>query len=242
MRPVIRKTLCAVAVAGLSLACANALQIRSYNSARHDRFTGFPGSPVVNGSAWFDGSKYSGVGWWVNDPQRQFALVSPRHILMASHWSIPVGGQVRFLDQTGALYTATVASLTNVVKDSQATDITIARLNATVPNAAILKYLNLPEKNHYFTSNLQVFGWNGSGGNHPVVGKGILGYIYNEHETPLNIRLSEFGYVVASGDQDDCFFIGGDSGSPTFAETRNGPALIGIHYGVDALAGNVVNY
>lgn len=226
----------------VSLVSADALQIRTYSAARHDRFTGFPGTPVVNGAAWFDGSQYSGVGWWVNDPQRQFVLISPKHVLMANHFTIPVGAQVRFLDQSGTLYTATVASLTNVVKDAQVTDITVARLNAPVPNVAVIKYLNLPENHHYFTSNLQVFGWNGSGGNHPVVGKGILRYVYNEDDTPLNIQLSEFGYVVSSGDQDDCFFIGGDSGSPTFAETKNEPALIGIHYGVDALPGNVVNY
>ena len=229
-----------VVIFATSLTVADALQIRTYSAARHDRFTGFPGSPVVNGAAWFDGSQYSGVGWWVNDPQRQFALISSKHVLMAEHWKIAVGQQIRFLDQSGTLYTATVASLTNVVKDAQLTDITVARLNAPVPDVAVLKYLNLPENHHYFTSDLQVFGWNGSGGNHPVVGKGNLSYIYNEEDTPLNLRFNEYPYVVAGGDQDDCFLIGGDSGSPTFATTRDGPALIGIHFGVDP--GAVINF
>ena len=193
MSPILRQTLGSLAVVGLSLTCANALQIRSYNAARHDRFTGFPGSPVVNGSAWFVGSQYSGVGWWVSDPQRQFALISSKHLLMANHFTIPVGSQVRFLDQTGTVYTATVAELTNVVKGAIATDITVARLTASVPNVAILPYLNLPEHNHYFSSNLQVFGWNGSGGNHPVVGKGVLRYIYNREDYDLDTSLSEFG-------------------------------------------------
>jgi hypothetical protein len=42
---------------------ARAIQIREYLATRHNRFTGFPGNPVWNSGAWFDSSKFSGIGW-----------------------------------------------------------------------------------------------------------------------------------------------------------------------------------
>src|SRR5688572_2171409 len=112
---------------------SSALEIRSYASSRHDRFTGFPASPVLNPSSWFTGSLYTGVGWSVSDTRRQFALVSPRHFVLASHWGISPGEQIRFLGPDGQTHTFTVASTTQITTGTGTTDLTLGRLTEIVP-------------------------------------------------------------------------------------------------------------
>ncbi len=208
---------------------ADALDIRTYSAARHDRFTGFPGSPVVNGAAWFDGSQYSGVGWSVTETQKQFALVSPQHIVMANHYAVIPGAQIRFVSTSGAVVTATVDTVTNVFKAGLSTDLTLAKFTAPIADVVPVRYLNLPLDAQFRTSDLQVFGHQTGGGNHPVVGNGRLEDIYTESYFGTPTRMCYFPYFIASGSQDDCHVFGGDSGSPTFAWTRNGPALVGTH-------------
>ncbi len=231
MNPRLPQWLACAASLAASQGPVQALQIRSYSAARHDRFTGFPGSPVVNGSAWFDGSQYSGVGWVVTEPNRQLALVSPRYVITASHYPLTTGTQIRFVSTSGSLVTATVASTSIIIKSGQPTDLTVGRLTAPITGVGVnpLPYLNLPAENHYATTDQRVFGFNSSGGNHPVVGQGTIKDFDDFSFFGTTTRMSYFLHIDASGSEDDCFFTVGDSGSPSLAITRNGPALVGTH-------------
>lgn len=214
----------------LAMEPLSALEIRSYASSRHDRFTGFPDSPVVNAGSWFTGSLYTGVGWSVSDTRRQFALVSPRHFVLPSHWGISAGEQIRFLGSDGQTHTFTVASTTQIATSTATTDLTLGRFTETVPLSAgvsPIAYLKLQNQFQYLNRSLQVFGFNarvGSGTTTTFVDAAISG----------TTRLIRFDYVIAAGGQDDCYFAVGDSGSPSFSISNGKPALVGTHTAVDA--------
>jgi hypothetical protein len=214
---------CCLAV--LAAGPVHALNIRSYSAARHDRFTGFPSAPVLNAGSWFNGGLYTGVGWSVAEPNRQFALVSPRHFVLASHWGISPGETIRFLGADGQTHAFTVASTTQITDSGGGTDLTLGRLVETVPLAAgvsPLPFLHFNGDNQYRNKALQVFGFTGRVG--ASVSADFLPSNYSG-----NTRMIYFGYSVASGGMDDCHFAVGDSGSPSFVVENNKPALIGVH-------------
>lgn len=218
-----------VCVALLATESLSALEIRSYASSRHDRFTGFPGSPVVNASSWYTGSLYTGVGWSVSDTRRQFALVSPRHFVLPSHWGISAGEQIRFLGSDGQLHTYTVASTTQIATSTATTDLTLGRFTETVPmsaGVAPVAYLKLQNQVQYLNRSLQVFGFNARVGSGTIAG-------FADAEISGTTRLVRFDYVIAAGGQDDCYFAVGDSGSPSFSISNGKPALVGTHTAVD---------
>jgi hypothetical protein len=218
-------------VALLATAPLSALEIRSYASSRHDRFTGFPSAPVVNAGSWFTGSLYTGVGWSVSDTRRQFALVSPRHFLLASHWGILAGEQIRFLGPDGQTHTFTVASTTRITTGTGPTDLTLGRFTETVPlssGVTPFAYLKLQNDNQYLNRSLQVFGFNAR------VGSGTTATFVDAEISPKEFtRLVRFDYVIAAGAQDDCYFAVGDSGSPSFSISNGKPALVGTHTAVN---------
>jgi hypothetical protein len=222
-----------ICVALLAAGPLSALEIRSYASSRHDRFTGFPSSPVVNASSWFTGSLYTGVGWSVSDTRRQFALVSPRHFLVPSHWGISPGEQIRFLGSDGQTHTFTVASTTQIATATDNTDLTLGRFTETVPMSTGVNpfaYLKLSNQFQYLNRSLQVFGFDAR------VGSGTIGgFLDGEISTGEMTRLMRFDYVIAAGAQDDCYFAVGDSGSPSFSINNGKPALVGTH---SAVSGN----
>lgn len=214
---------------------AHAIQIRSYSAARHDRFTGFPSAPVLNTASWFPGSSYTGVGWSLSDPRKQFALITPQHVVFAEHFKPFIGDTVRFLNAAGVAVDRTVIANTNIQNaSSQATDLTICTLSAPIPAATGITpfpYLNrttsgVIDESKYTSYSLTIFGIQAK------VGSGS----YAGFVTPsgFSTRTAVFQYNIASGGQDDCYLEDGDSGSPTFATGstvgHKFPALVGLHY------------
>jgi len=233
-RSIVPLATCCLAV--LAAGRAHALDIRNYSAARHDRFTGFPGAPVLNTGSWFNGGLYTGVGWSMAEPNRQFALVSPRHFVLPSHWGVTAGTQLRFLGSDGQLHTYTVDSTTQISENGTPTDLTLGRLTQTVPLAdgvAPLPYLRFNNEFQYWNKALQVFGFNAR------VGAGTISAIGNVDLGNGTIsRMYRFDYTVAAGGQDDCYFVTGDSGSPSCVIAPNGKAaLTGTHTAVDTASG-----
>jgi hypothetical protein len=131
-RPLLSLTL----VTGLWLAlatAAGAMQIRNDVPARHDRFTGALATPAWNDNAWFDSRKFSGVGWARDDVpyNRQFALVSPLHIVCANHYKPNLGTVMRFLNSDGVTVDRSVSTVTPIKNDlNQDSDLALATLSS----------------------------------------------------------------------------------------------------------------
>jgi len=219
----------------LALVCmpATALTIRGYEAGRHDRFTGFSVAPEWNDAAWFDSRKSTAVGWNASDGvnKRQFALVTPRHILAASHARPSVGHLIRFLAPDGLIVERTVLG-TQYVPNSVggSSDLAVSLLSAAIPaesGIVPLPYLNLGSEAAYLNTELWVFGW------HARVGRAAISGFSTLHEGLIaDTRMMEFRYLKASGGVDDAYAVGGDSGSPSLALAGGRPAVVGVHSAV----------
>lgn len=68
------------------------------------------------------GNQYAGV------------LISPRHVLCATHWSVPVGATIRFVASDGTVVTRTISSiLALTATQSLFPDLLVAKLDSDVP-------------------------------------------------------------------------------------------------------------
>lgn len=225
----------AVAAAGCLLGNAGAIQLRTADPARHDRFTGFPAAPAWNDAAWFGSRGYAGVGWAPADPvnQRQFALVSPQHLVCATHFQPKVGAVIRFLNTDGSTVDRSVNARLPVENDAgQASDLTLLRLSAPMLPADKVPhfpFLDLAAEADYRNADLIVFGW------HARAGKGRIAAIEDiEEGTAINLtRALRFDYPKKVGQPDDCYLETGDSGSPSFGTVDGRPAVVGTHSTID---------
>ena len=213
---------------------ASALTHRQYDPVRHDRFTGFPTTPVHNPSFVFDGSRYTGVGWIKTDPGKQVALISPKHIVFAKHYGLAVGNVVRFLNMDNEIIESVIAN-TAVVPDDDGSDsdVIVATLQTAVTNLSGIEFFP-----YYRTSNptitlkgkeLVVFGQTAR------AGTGFIDEMDEADGTAVGLGLFEavtFKYLVASGIGDDCYFNVGDSGSPSFHYINSKATIIGVHAAV----------
>jgi hypothetical protein len=226
-----------------------ALEIRSYNATVHDRFTGFPGSPVMNPSFLYDATKFTGVGWGALQAHKEYALVSPRHFVCATHNVPPLASSIRFIDSTGALVQRTVTTLTTIASDTAGNcDLTLGTLDSALPSTVKpLPFLNLANEAAYNATNLMIFGFK-VGDSSPIAGHGaVVGFDSADVDgvgAQGDTRLYHFDYNSIAGTADDCFFTptAGDSGSPSFANVAGQPAIMGVHC-TYALAGSITeNY
>jgi hypothetical protein len=210
------------------------MQIRNDVPARHDRFTGALATPAWNDNAWFDSRKFSGVGWARDDVpyNRQFALVSPLHIVCANHYKPNLGTVMRFLNSDGVTVDRSVSTVTPIKNDlNQDSDLALATLSSPLlasDKVAPFPYLNLAGETAYLGTPLTVFGWQ------TKAAKGVISEFRDLVATIVNkTRVAGFDYVILTGDPDDCYLEIGDSGSPSFAMVGGYPALVGIHLNVE---------
>ena len=208
-------------IAGL-FSSANALQLRdAANTSNNQRFTGNLNSPATlsaNPSFLLSGFDTTGVGWYVQDTRRQFAMISPRHFVCASHFRPSNNGQVRFLGSDGQVYTYEILS-TQIISDSNGqTDLSLGTLEEAVDTSVItpFRFADFAQDNSY-TGSGYVFGRT------VLAGQTALDSVLNLSDLGLsvnarvdNTRFLLFTYNIASGDPDDAFLEPGDSGSPAF--------------------------
>lgn len=216
---------------------AEALIIRNYNAAVHDRFSsGFPAAPVMNANFIHDASRFTGVGWWyqAGNPSTadiQFTLVSPRHVVSVRHLSGNFGGspqQARFVASDGQAHTRTILPFTNISVGADVKDLAIAELSAPLPaTVKPLRYANQPSEGQLDGDAIMVLGKTGRGGLGTI--GGFLDITYPSFST--DTRMFYFDYAAASGGADDCYFgpSSGDSGSPVFVDVGGEAALVGIN-------------
>jgi hypothetical protein len=220
---------------------AQGLFIRGYNATDHDRFTGFKANPVMNPGFIYDASKFTGVGYiTAGGDGRQYTLVTPRHVVCTTHNKPDPGQQLRFVDANGTVITRTFATVTVISHPSTGTsDLTLCTLDAPLPSTvAVYPYLNLANDTAYIGQEITVHGFFAKGGRGSIAGfDNVDGGPYFDES-----RLFRFDYNTVSGGANDCHFVEGDSGSPSFAMVGGQPALVGVHTTADTVGSTISNY
>ena len=231
----------------LSLALAGwapALQVRVFTASKHERFTGFPSAPVRNPGFIHATLNLSGVGWSVEDPQKQFTLVSPLHFAGANHYRPSLNSMVSFVAQDGAVVSRQVTALTAMLNDQgQATDVLIGTLGAPVlpdSGVAFLPYLNLDAEAAYVGQPLIVLGRNARGGRGTIAAVADFGGDPVTSGAGINTtRTYSFNYRMAVGGSDDAYAETGDSGSPGLVAVGGRAAMVGTHTAVLSALGTI---
>ncbi len=218
---------------------AHCLIVRGYNSTEHDRFTGFPAAPVMNPGFLYDATKFTGVGWWVNNftmagtIYSQVTAISPRHLLTATHAAPPVGTVIHFIDSTGTLVDRAVQSTTPVPKGvSGDSDLCVMSLVSPLPSTvANYPWLNLVGgEDSYENLPLVVLGQTPNGT--PRGGECPTTHSYEEFITATSIgntRAAAWLYHAVNSPTNSCALSGGDSGGPSFHNVGGQPAVVGVH-------------
>jgi hypothetical protein len=112
-------------------------------------------------------------------------------------------------------------------------------LDAPLPSTvAVYPYLNLANETAYIGQEITVHGFFAKGGRGSIAGfDDVLGGgLFDES------RLFRFDYNTVEGGANDCHFVVGDSGSPSFAMIGGQPALVGAHTTVDDGGSTIYNY
>ncbi|WP_035610442.1 hypothetical protein [Haloferula sp. BvORR071] len=229
---------------------AVALELRAYNPAAHDRFTGYPGAPVMNPGFLYDPLKFTGVGWNASQANREFVLVSPRHVLAAQHYLPSVGHLISFIAPNGSMVQSAVQSFNNIGPDNPPgiTDLTLVTLATPLPaTVKPMPYLNLADEADYLGKELQVFGFGLTPGVVVRAGRSTINDIDDaDVDGPGGTygveRLMEYVYEAAGTDPNDAYLTTGDSGSPTFALAGTQPAVVGVHFTAAEDSGDHYNY
>lgn len=238
-----------IAILPLCVLSAAAIEIRTYNSAVHDRFTGYPSSPVMNPTFLYDPLKFCGVGWNSNQAHKQFALVSPIHILASQH--NPPGNTPIFkvVAPDGSVIQRNITGVTVIPSDDPGiSDLALCTLASPLPaSVKPFPYLNLPDHSDYVGLDVILFGHSTTPslslraghseitdiGDLDVDGPGVYGTVW----------LMEALYPAAGTDPNDAYVTPGDSGGPSLSLLENGqPALVGVHFFESEDSGDHYNY
>ncbi|MEO7098447.1 MAG: trypsin-like serine protease [Luteolibacter sp.] len=230
-----------------ALSSAVALEVRGYNAAIHKRLLNFPKlvyhvTPSLNPNFIADASLFRGVGW-PEDPHdwtRQMALVSPRHIIYASHYPLTPSWQIVFVGTDGNQHRYGIESQTPVINSQgKKTDVMLVTLSSPVDTSLGITpfpVLNLTNEAAYVNKPLLVFGSFVDAGTNVIKG----------HTTLTNdpgfdtTRFIYFDYDrnAAHGGPNDCNVRPGDSGGPAFVMMNGQPTLAGTISGYDDLTPN----
>lgn len=218
----------AIIIFSINISISQALTLREVNSSKHLRFLNFPANPTHNKEFVHASCDLTGVGWHTGNTNRQLTMVSPIHFVGANHFRPGVGATIRFLCPDGVIKNCTVASQTAIPNSAGvASDLFIGTLTAPIPESEGIKYypyLNLSNELEYHDLPLIILGRAIRGG------KGTLERIRNIASSSTNsTRTLTFLYDTTGGKESDCYFQGGDSGSPIFIEHGGVAAIVGTN-------------
>lgn len=240
--------LCAFALLGVS--SARALLIYNYSAAVNNRFdSGFPGTPVENGSSSFigDGYDFSGVGWQTASSNFAVTMISPQNFITARHVAPANGSSVSFLNQDGVLKSYTVASTSTITYNSDGgpSDLIVGTLSAPISASdhiasySIL-YFGTPltslDLEAYTQIQLLSYGKTGRVGTNTIDGF-VNGDLYPLNN-PDHVVDSLYFYTDYDSFDGQSQAETGDSGSPSFATIGGNLTLVGVHSSVGTIDGN----
>ena len=198
------------------------------NNLRFDGSLTTPSGLSVNENFILKDFDTTGIGYYVQDRRRQFALVSPQHFICANHF-LPVNeGTIRFLGSDGVVYTYTIEKTETIEGSNGPTDLSLGTLKAPVDTSVIspLPYANLIGDSSYAGSGF-VFGKEAKAGITTFGGvSDFSGTSLTDEENINNTRMINLAYNGSLGVNDDSFLERGDSGSPSFLQINGKLALV----------------
>ncbi len=224
---------------------ASGLGVRTYEPARHDRFTGFPNAPVANPTFLHADLDFSGIGYSVDDPRRQFTLISPTHVAGAYHFRIAPTQRIRFVAPDGTVVERAVGVSHAILNgDDEITDLWIGELEQALPeNIRRLPVLSRDTEAAYNAQQLIVTGFNAR------AGRGFISGFLDFGDDPVTAgaginttRTYTFNYASFAGNRDDAFAQSGDSGSPSLALDGGSLALVGTHTAVNVTVATTTTF
>lgn len=186
---------------------------------------------VRSASLWLSSlaSKLTGVSAWNSDGvgTKAGVLVSPRHILFATHFTPANGSTFRFVASDNTIVTRTLSSVVSLSNDSNNVnpDVTVGLLDSDVPTSI---------------SFMKVFPSNVTAKLPSLLGVNQLQAVSFNKDAKLSIRNiylfssaigNQIGYTEPNETTNSQFylpFIGGDSGSPSFVVLNGEPILLSV--------------
>ena len=199
-----------------------------------DRFLANTPSASVNPNFEYSSYDFSGVGWGTIDSQRRsVALISDQHFVAARHFS--PGSNISFLTSTG-VKTYTVAtggySIINNPSGSGSSgpsDLRIGTLSNAIDLEAegLTSYSVLDPSVNPLGLDTLLYGQRGR------IGEGSIDAIQPLTVGGIQGTISYSIYDIATGDPNDAFYTGGDSGGPTFIISNTGDLILsGVHWAI----------
>lgn len=230
--------------------CAEALVINSYsdNPALYDRFVSgtYPSNPEPNPDFFASPYDWSGVGWMSTNQMRSITMVSPLHFVVANHWQIPSGSNLKFLNRDGELKTYTVdkySTFSFTDEDGTHTsDLALGWLTTPIPdsdNIAHYAVLNADDPatpefdiDWYLNKDMYVYGWYGKAGEN-VINDFTWAYSSNNPNPYADLTFcSMFDYEALGYHPGLAGCQPGDSGSPSLMPWNGQLTVLGTHFGV----------
>ena len=209
------------------------LLLRDGDTTDNARFLGFPNNVSENPDYAYSEYDFTGVGWEVQNTNRQFVLVSPQHFVCATHFRPDGNDQVRFLGADGNIYTYGILNVT-IIQNSlgQNTDLSLGTLEEVVDTRVItpMRWANFTRESQYSGEGV-VFGRPALTGN-----ANLLDIVDPDSITGLSGNFANTRFIRSIyqenaffGDSNDAYLQSGDSGSPVFIISGGELGLVGTN-------------
>lgn len=220
----------------LAVPSAQALAVRHWDPVVNLRFSSgsyAEGNLKENPHFILAGHDLSGLGW--SPSNFGLTLISPQHILTASHVAPLAGEVVSFRNRDGVIKHYVVESVYYVEHSPGVrTDMALCRLTAPIPpedHISCFPTLRLPTDSGYTGIKVYSFGLGQACGNAVIARWGVFDLL------PFNIHdhvADDFMFVMEWRNIDgEALAQGNDSGSPTLVLYEGQLALIGIHSAIE---------
>ncbi len=213
-----------------------ALIIREPNPDTHKRLLNFPERvyhvvPSPNPAFISNASLLLGIGS-PDDPEdwtRQMALVSPRHFIYATHYTLNPAWQIIFVGNDGQQHLYGIQSQTPIINtQGEQTDMMLVTLSSPVDTSLGITpfpVLNLPSEADYVGKPILVCGSFVDCGTNTI--KGHITLTNDPGFDTTRFIYFDYDQNDPNGHPDDCSFYFGDSGGPIFVMENGHPAIVG---------------
>ncbi len=197
--------------------------------------------PALNSSFSLGAAKFLAVGYpdAPNDWTRQMGLISPRHIIYATHYPLTASWKITFFGSDGLEHKYGLESQTPLINaQNQQTDMMLVTLSepVTAPGVTPFRFFNLATEANYINKPLLACGSVTDSSTTILDGFTTLSNDPGFDTT----RFAYFDYN-RNNTQDTvhkCNVRPGDSGGPVFVMENNEPAIIGAFSSSDDLTPN----